>query len=63
MVGNSLRSDVLPAVEAGHFGIHIPYPLVWALEAAEPPQNCPLYARLETLSELPQWLSGEEEAG
>ena len=27
MIGNSLRSDILPAIEAGLWGIHIPYHL------------------------------------
>lgn len=63
MVGNSLRSDVIPAVEAGHFGVHVPYPLVWALEQAEPPEGSPLFARLEALSDLPAWLGNEGAGG
>ncbi|SHO63551.1 putative hydrolase of the HAD superfamily [Pseudoxanthobacter soli DSM 19599] len=58
MVGNSLRSDVIPALEAGHFGIHIPYPLVWALEHAEPPAASPFFAKLDAIAELPGWLTG-----
>ncbi len=55
MVGNSVRSDILPALAAGAYAALVPYPLVWAHEAAEPPEN-PRFAVLETLAELPGWL-------
>lgn len=32
MVGNSLRSDVLPVVAIGGSAVHIPYPVIWELE-------------------------------
>jgi putative hydrolase of the HAD superfamily len=35
MVGNSVRSDILPAVEIGARAVHIPYHTTWALEHAE----------------------------
>ena len=56
MVGNSLRSDVIPAIEAGYFGVHIPYSPLWQREFAEPPAHSPLYARLESFDALPGWL-------
>lgn len=31
MVGNSMKSDVLPALEAGLWGVHVPHDLTWAL--------------------------------
>ncbi|TIN10035.1 MAG: HAD family hydrolase, partial [Mesorhizobium sp.] len=31
MVGNSLKSDVVPAIEAGSWGVHVPHELTWAL--------------------------------
>lgn len=55
MVGNSVRSDILPALEAGAYAALVPYPLVWAHEHAEPPEN-PRFAVLGTLAELPGWL-------
>lgn len=36
MVGNSVKSDVLPAVHAGAWGIHVPYETTWEMEMAEP---------------------------
>lgn len=35
MVGNSFRSDMAPALEAGAWAVHIPFHAVWALEVAE----------------------------
>ena len=32
MVGNSFRSDIVPALATGAWAIHIPYHVVWALE-------------------------------
>ncbi|BBU58747.1 haloacid dehalogenase [Mameliella alba] len=39
MVGNSMKSDVVPAIEAGAWGVHVPHDLAWALEHAEPPKR------------------------
>ena len=35
MVGNSFRSDIAPALEAGAWAVHIPYHVVWELEKSE----------------------------
>jgi len=35
MIGNSLRSDILPAVEAGGWAVYIPAALSWSHEHAE----------------------------
>jgi len=58
MAGNSVRSDVLPALEAGSAAVLIPYPLVWAHEAAEAPEGHPRYRRCDSLGELADWLTG-----
>ena len=31
MIGNSLKSDVVPAIEAGGWGVYVPHELTWAL--------------------------------
>ena len=41
MVGNSLRSDILPALEAGAFAVHIPHDLTWTYEHIEEPVEHP----------------------
>jgi putative hydrolase of the HAD superfamily len=58
MIGNSMKSDVLPALEAGLWGIHIPYHITWAHEHAEPPSDSPRFAKLESITALPGWLAG-----
>ena len=52
MVGNSMKSDVWPALQAGAWGVYVPHGLTWALEAADPPQDHPRYHSLEDLSGL-----------
>jgi putative hydrolase of the HAD superfamily len=56
MAGDSLRSDVLPALEAGAWGAWIPQPLAWAHEAAAEPAGHPRFRRLTRLAELPEWI-------
>lgn len=56
MAGNSVRSDVLPALEAGCLAVLIPYPVVWAHEAAAEPEGHPRYRRCESLSVMADWL-------
>ena len=54
MVGNSLRSDVLPVVEAGAWAVHIPAALSWAHEHADvPPDAHGRYFEVTTLDRLP----------
>ena len=48
MVGNSLKSDVIPALEAGAWGVHVPHDLTWALEHAQPPAH----ARFREIADL-----------
>jgi len=33
MIGNSLRSDIVPVLELGGWGVHMPYHVTWAHEA------------------------------
>lgn len=49
MVGNSLRSDVLPVLQLGGWGVHVPYTSTWALEHAEEPLGHPRFTRVERL--------------
>jgi putative hydrolase of the HAD superfamily len=56
MVGNSLKSDILPALQAGAYAVHVPHELTWALEHAQEPQGEPRYRRLDHLGDLPALL-------
>lgn len=60
MVGNSMKSDVLPALEAGAFAVHIPYVVTWAHELADAPENHPRYGALEAIDRLPGWIAAAE---
>jgi len=57
MAGNSMRSDILPALEAGAWAAFVPYELVWAHEAAEAPADHPRYAELASLADLDEWVA------
>jgi len=56
MCGNSMKSDVLPALEAGAYGAYVPYPITWAHELADEPTGYPRFKELGTLAELPAWV-------
>jgi putative hydrolase of the HAD superfamily len=53
MVGNSLKSDVVPAIEVGGWGIYIPHPLTWAHEHMDAPNDAPRFRQIERIGELP----------
>ena len=57
MVGNSLKSDVVPAIEVGSWGIFIPHPLTWAMEHAEVPKDAPRFRQIERIGELSDLLA------
>jgi putative hydrolase of the HAD superfamily len=52
MVGNSLRSDVLPAIEAGGWGTYVPHELTWDYERADEPADAPRFTKIGSLAEL-----------
>ncbi len=52
MVGNSLKSDVIPALDAGSWGIHVPHGLTWSFEQAEPPVAHERFREVEHLGVL-----------
>ena len=58
MVGNSLKSDVIPALQAGGWGVHVPQGQTWALEAAEAPADHPRYRSVTDLGALPGLIAG-----
>jgi len=52
MVGNSLKSDVIPAIRAGSWGVFVPHDLTWELERAEPPTSEERFRKIAHLGEL-----------
>ena len=52
MVGNSLASDIVPALSAGAWGIHVPSDYQWALDAHDKPIDNPKFRLIRDLSAL-----------
>ena len=53
MVGNSLKSDVIPALKAGAWAVHVPHELTWAYEQAETPLAHSRFREIAHLGALP----------
>ncbi|WP_269933359.1 HAD family hydrolase [Aminobacter sp. HY435] len=56
MVGNSLKSDIVPAIEAGSWGVYVPHDLTWAYERVEEPSAAARFRKLPHLGELSELL-------
>ncbi|MGB7874510.1 MAG: HAD family hydrolase [Anaerolineales bacterium] len=57
MVGNSLRSDILPLLELGAYAVFIPHELTWQHENSDsPPAGQAGFYRLEHIGQLPELL-------
>ncbi len=57
MVGNSVRSDVLPVLGLGARAVHIPYHVTWELEHAEPDPAVHDFPVLASIAELPDCIA------
>lgn len=53
MAGNSLKSDVLPVLELGSWGVFVPHNRTWIAEHADEPTDHPRFHTLDQLVELP----------
>ncbi len=57
MVGNSMKSDVLPVAEIGAHAVHIPYETEWFLDRVdESALNGKVFSRLDSIRDLPAWI-------
>ena len=52
MVGNSMRSDILPAIQAGSWAIHVPHEHEWGHERADAPVGAARFRTIGHLGEL-----------
>jgi putative hydrolase of the HAD superfamily len=52
MVGNSLKSDIVPAIAAGSYGVFVPHELTWVLEHIDEPSDAPRFRKIPHLGEL-----------
>ncbi len=62
MIGNSLRSDILPVLELGGTAVYVPQELTWVHESGQlPPDSQPGFHQLEHLGQLPALVAHLEE--
>ena len=52
MIGNSMRADVVPAIEAGCFGVHIPSEYVWSMDVDSDPTDTSRFRRLKSIADV-----------
>jgi putative hydrolase of the HAD superfamily len=52
MVGNSLKSDILPVLSVGGRGIHVPYHITWSHEHVENKIEHPHFIQVSNISEI-----------
>ncbi|MBI1225874.1 MAG: HAD hydrolase-like protein [Bacteroidetes bacterium] len=52
MLGNSLKSDVMPVLNIGGYGVHVPYHTTWAHEKIEHKIEHPKFLQLEKIKEI-----------
>lgn len=52
MIGNSLKSDVLPVLELGGRAIHIPYQTTWEHEQIKEPVTLPGFMQADSIKDI-----------
>ncbi len=52
MVGNSLKSDILPVLELGGYAVHVPFHITWEHENSEEKISNPRFTEAKNIVEL-----------
>ena len=52
MIGNSLKSDIIPPLELGSWGIYVPYHTTWAHEEVDGEPDSKRYVKVEHLNQV-----------
>ncbi|MCX6278851.1 MAG: HAD family hydrolase, partial [Bacteroidetes bacterium] len=52
MIGNSFKSDILPVLNIGGYGVYIPYHTTWAHEKTDKPERQDNCVVIENISEI-----------
>jgi putative hydrolase of the HAD superfamily len=52
MIGNSIKSDILPVLNIGGHGVHIPYHVTWAHEKVETTIDHPNFRQVERIKDI-----------
>ena len=60
MVGNSIRSDILPILEMGGSAVYVPYEIDWAHEHDSKLGSSQSFHEMTHLGQLPGWLKTME---
>jgi putative hydrolase of the HAD superfamily len=56
MVGNSLKSDIIPVLEIGGHGVHVPFHTTWAHEMVSNPVVHPQFREVDRLADILEFL-------
>lgn len=56
MIGNSLKSDILPVLKIGGHGYHVPFHTTWEYEKVESNIEHPNFQKLDTIIDVLQFL-------
>lgn len=58
MIGNSLRSDIVPVVQLGAYALYIPYHTTWVYEQVDDVSHLPTtrYAEIQALKEVKNYV-------
>ena len=59
MVGNSLKSDILPVTKIGGTGIYIPHKFTWRNEELDGTCDLDRFVELKAISDLKAWLENK----
>ncbi|MEM7445834.1 MAG: HAD family hydrolase [Pseudomonadota bacterium] len=57
MVGNSIRSDILPVLAMGSHAIHVPYVITWTVEQAGDNADLPPILKAESIADVPEMIA------
>jgi len=60
MVGNSLKSDIMPVLKLGGYGVHIPFHTTWQHEQTDHLPENPNFAQIQGFDKLPEFLKNYE---
>ncbi len=52
MIGNSIKSDIIPPLNLGAYAIHVPYHTIWAHEEVDEDPDSKQFIRVERLHEV-----------
>ena len=63
MAGNSVRSDVLPMIQAGGYGVYVPFDILWEHEHEEVPADTPRFFAVDDIRGVAEVADKLEQGG